>query len=414
MGRLSLTRRTVLAGSGAAAVTAGMARLAPARAQNLTLKVGVILPRSGVQAAIGQSCQRGAEIAPALLKAMGYKVALELMNADSESKVDVARSRAERLIGEGANVIVGAFDSGATLAIAQVTEQHGVPLVVNIAAAPQITRQGYKTVFRIFPTAGELITNGLGGFKALFQATGHTPKTAAYLHINDTFGQANTNAIHKIFPTMDMPFKIVEEISYDPAARDLSVEVAKAKASGAELAMVVTRLNDAILIIREMVRQRWSPMGIMSPGSPGMYEEQFFKTLGKYSDYCISVVPWYNPNADLSKQVVAAFTKRFPNDSLPGNIFNVGFTFEAIMVAADAAQRAGSVAPQAMLAALRNTDIKNRVMIGGPIAFDGQGQIKGSASAVLQNRGLVPKVVLPKEAAQTAPVFPMPDWSHPG
>ena len=27
-------------------------------------------------------------------------------------------------------------------------------------------------------------------------------------------------------------------------------------------------------------------MGIISPGSPGMYEEQFYKTLGKYSEYC--------------------------------------------------------------------------------------------------------------------------------
>ncbi|MFX8036209.1 hypothetical protein ABTK80_21830, partial [Acinetobacter baumannii] len=74
----------------------------------------------------------------------------------------------------------------------------------------------------------------------------------------------------------DMPFKILDTIAYDPAARDLSVEVAKAKATNAELLMVVSRLNDAILLVREMVKQRWEPMGIMSPGSPGMYEAQFF------------------------------------------------------------------------------------------------------------------------------------------
>src|SRR5690606_3930192 len=127
---------------------------------------------------------------------------------------------------EGAHVIVVALDSGQTLGIAQVAEQKGVPIVVNIAAAAQVTEQGYKTVFRIFPTSGDLIRNGLAGFKDVFAATGKTPKTAVFLHINDTFGQANKGAIDKLFPGADMPFKIVETIAYDPAARDLSVEIA--------------------------------------------------------------------------------------------------------------------------------------------------------------------------------------------
>ena len=48
-------------------------------------------------------------------------------------------------------MLVGAFDSGPPPAIAQVAEQRGVPFIVNIAAAPQITEQGYKFVFRNFP-----------------------------------------------------------------------------------------------------------------------------------------------------------------------------------------------------------------------------------------------------------------------
>jgi len=40
---------------------------------------------------------------------MGYR--FELVNVDFESSVDVARTQAERLINDGANVIIGAFDS---------------------------------------------------------------------------------------------------------------------------------------------------------------------------------------------------------------------------------------------------------------------------------------------------------------
>jgi branched-chain amino acid transport system substrate-binding protein len=34
------------------------------------------------------------------------------MNADTESNVDTARARAEKLINDGAQLLVGAFDSG--------------------------------------------------------------------------------------------------------------------------------------------------------------------------------------------------------------------------------------------------------------------------------------------------------------
>src|SRR5213082_251774 len=98
-------------------------------------------------------------------------VDIELMNADFESNVDTARNRAERLIQEGANVIVGPFDSGAAAAIAQVAEQRGVPFVINIAAAPQITEQGYKYVFRNFQTAGDIVRNGLALIADLFRST---------------------------------------------------------------------------------------------------------------------------------------------------------------------------------------------------------------------------------------------------
>ena len=233
----------------ALAATAALAAVPYVRAQSPKLKVGVILPKSGYLSFIGQSCQKGADLAPGVIKDM-LGVDLELMNADFESNVDTARTRAERLIQEGANVLVGPFDSGAAAAIAQVAEQRGVPFVINIAAAPQITEQGYKFVFRNFQTAPQIIGRGLALYPQIFEATGKTPKTAVLMHINDTFGQANKGAIDRIFPTMNLPFKIVESIAYDPAARDLSVEVAKAKATNADILMTVTRLNDAIILVR--------------------------------------------------------------------------------------------------------------------------------------------------------------------
>ena len=379
-----------------------------ARAQSAKLKVGVLLPRSGVQGFIGQSCQKGVDLAPGVIKEM-LGVDLEIMGADTESNVDVARTRAERLIQEGAHVLVGAFDSGQTAAIAQVAEQRGVPHIVNIAAAPQITEQGYKFVFRNFQTAIDIVRNGLDLIGELFQATNTVPRKAVYMHVNDTFGQAMTKGIGALLPRRtQLPFKIVDTISYDPAARDLTVEISKAKASGADFLLLVCRLNDAILLRREMVKQRWNPMGIISPGSPGMYEEQYFRTLGKLSDYSISNVPWYNPNAPLTKVVEKAFLEQNPKDKLVFHALNVGFTFEAILVAADSYKRAGSTDPKGLADAIRATHIASKMTLGDPIKFNAKGQVEGIGSACVQNLGGMPRVVLPAGAAEAKPVFPAP------
>src|SRR5688500_19283189 len=159
----------------ALAATAALAAVPYVRAQSPRLRVGVLLPRSGIQAGIGQDCHRADEVAAGLLRELGLP-ALDIMNGDTESNVDVARSRAERLISEGAQLLVGAFDSGRTTAIAQVAEQRGIPLVINIAAAPPITEQGYKFVFRNFPTAPMILGDAFANQKEVFEAGGSAPK----------------------------------------------------------------------------------------------------------------------------------------------------------------------------------------------------------------------------------------------
>ena len=122
------------------------------------------------------------------------------------------------------------------------------------------------------------------------------------------------------------------------AARDLSVEIAKAKATGAEALMVVSRANDAILLTREMVKQRWSPMAILSMG-PGWNENDYFKTLGKLADGPMSFIPWYDPTKKLAKQLIGALAKSYPDINMDEKHF---YTFEALLIAADAFKRAGT------------------------------------------------------------------------
>jgi branched-chain amino acid transport system substrate-binding protein len=412
----SATRRSFVAGMGAAGVTAGVTAgllatspFAVGRAEGAPLRVGVLLPRSGVQAGIGQDCHRGVTIAPAILQELGLP-ALDILDGDTESSVEIARARAERLIGEGAQLLVGAFDSGQTTAIAQVAEQKGVPFVINIAAAPPITEQGYKFVFRNFPTAPMILSDAFANQKEIFAASGSAPKSVVFMHVNDTFGVSMQKGIEVVMPRFAMPYRIVETIAYDPAAHDLSVEVAKAKATGAEGLLLVSRLNDAILLTRELVKQRFAPMGVLSMG-PGWYEDQYLKTLGKLADGPLSFVPWYDPNKQLAKQLESALAKAHPGVNLNTNHI---FTFEALLVAADAYKRAGSTAPKALADAIRTTNITNNVSIGPGIQFNEKGQNDKLRNAAIQNRGGKLVTVAPKEAANAAAEWPMKAYGQRG
>jgi branched-chain amino acid transport system substrate-binding protein len=160
-----------------------------------------------------------------------------------------------------------------------------------------------------------------------------------------------------------------------------------------------------------MVKQRYETMGIISPGSPGMYDRQFLKVLGKYGNYQITNVPWLDPKQALTGELERAFYKAYPNESFD---LNAGFSFEGMLICADAYKRAGSTKAEALAAALRQTNLGQRVMIGGPIHFNEKGQNPDQISAAVQNLDGKPVAVLPAANAGGKLVFPQPGWTQRG
>lgn len=406
-GAARVNRRTLLLAGTTLSFTT-LAAPSLVRAQTKSLRVASLLPRSGFLAQAGQSCHRGALAAQALLTELGH--AIEIVHIDTESNVETARTQAERAINEGVQALVGPFESGAALAIAQVCEQRKVPFIVNIAAAPQLTEQGYQFLVRNFQTGGQLVANGLKLIASLLDAQKLSYQSAVFLHANDTFGTAQRGAMDALFPKANLPFKLLESIAYDPRAQDLSVEVTRLRSLNPDIVMVVTRAGDAVKLVRDMVRQRFEPKAIISPGSPGLYDEEFFQTLGPLSDFMIYNVPWVNPKSAMTSALEKAFAKANPSNRFAVDCLNAGFTFEAFLIAADAFKRGGTSNGPELMAAIRASNITEHVMTGGPITFDAKGQNPNIASVSVQNIKRTPTVVLPADIATTAPVMPMPGW----
>ena len=89
---------------------------------------------------------------------------------------------------------------------------------------------------------------------------------------------------------------------------------------------------------------------------------------------------------------------------------NGSYAYDAVMVIADALERAGSVDKDDLRKALLATKLTNKTSIGGAIEFDQYGDNKNARSGLTEVLGGRTKVVYPPEFATAKAIFPVPSW----
>src|SRR5438093_4207842 len=237
----NVTRRTFLRAT--AATTAVVGFPLPLRAQAKTFKVGVVHPITGPLAEPGQACRLGAQMAADAINAAGGIKALggmklELVLGDTQTKPEVGRSEAERVVNQGAQMLMGSFDSGSTNAMVPVAQQRRVPFLVDIAAADPITanvakavkegQQKVQYVYRNFPTGSSFGRKAVEYFSEIFAEAKASPKRVVLMYCNDLFGQNAARGFQGGHKAIGPPWDIVETIAWPEPPQDLSTEVARA------------------------------------------------------------------------------------------------------------------------------------------------------------------------------------------
>ena len=410
-GREGVDRRTVLKGIGAAGAAGVLGLPAVLRAQTREVKIGSIQPMTGILAVVGKTARQGNQLAiddvnaRGGIKSMGG-AKLSLVPGDTQAKPEVARAETERLMRDGAHVLVGAFNSSDIAAIIQAIQQSNkpIPLMIDIGSADQLTEQGVKYVFRSFTTSSTLGRRGIEYLLDMFKTTGVECKRAVFFHTSDLFGQVGKDKTMEWHKKLSAPFEVAEIISYPVNTQDLSTEVSRAKAAKPDLILAITRPNDAIMLVQELYKQRVDVKAIMGPGNPGFYQPTFARTLGKLAEFTMANAPWYNPKSPLTAKVAADYEKRF-GDPLTTES---AWAYQGVMVITDILERAGSTDPDKFVEAARKTNMKDHIVSGGPVQFDERGDNVGASSAMVQIREARAKVVFPKEFAELQVVYPIP------
>ncbi|HEY5726783.1 MAG TPA: ABC transporter substrate-binding protein, partial [Methylomirabilota bacterium] len=369
----------------------------------------------------GQACRLGATMAAEAINAAGGiksmgGAKLELIFGDTQTKPDVGRTEAERVINQGAQMLMGSFDSGSTAAMVPVVQQRRIPFLVDIAAADPITanvakavkegQQKVQYVYRNFPTGSSFGAKAVHYFAEIFKESGVAPKRVVLMYCNDLFGQNAAKGFQAGHAAAKPSWEIVDVIPWPEPPQDLSTEVSRAKAAKPDIIAPITRPASAQLLLPEIRKQRLDIMGIVGPGSPGLYEAGQLAVLKDDLEYVMSAVPWANFKNPRTQKVAEEYQKRSGGKTFDTNS---GYSYDGVFVIADVLERAKSTDPDVIVDAIRKTNYGAGLMqYAGPVVFNELGDNPNAVTTMIQILGQKPVAVWPKEAALQKFVFPRP------
>jgi branched-chain amino acid transport system substrate-binding protein len=351
-GRWQVTA-TIVAVIGAVVMVSSQFLGTPARAAD-PIKVGWVGPLSPPGGyAEGALMKQAAEIAAEEINAKGGVLGrpIQVIVQDTRGKPEEGTAAAERLISQDKVVaITGEFHSSVFLAEMEVAHKAGIPIIAVDVWALKITAKGYPEVFRVAPNQA-LIATKYGDWIA---AAGF--KNVAVIFEKTDGGQSARDVL---LPVLDKHGIKYEVVGADPNSTEFTAQIERFKSHQPPFDFFMTAYSEtgAYPMISQSHTLGFAPTartGIANSGGPAV-DPTFWKNVGPAGQYLVTEIVGLPKNAwnDKTKAFVAAFKKKYNQPPSPQAIEN----YDAMLVLADAIQRAKSTDGKAIIAALEKTDI---------------------------------------------------------
>lgn len=340
------------------------------------VKIGVSSPLTGINASNGKDIENGARLAveeanAQHIKLSGQEVRFEVDSVDDQSDPRIGVQVAQKLVDDGVAAVVGYYNSGVALPSAPIFAKAGIPLIDPAATNPAITRQGYKTVFRIIAT--DVQNSGNAGKYAV---TVMKAKRIAVMDDRTAFGQGAVEEFKKAVNAAGG--KIAAAEYTNDKAVEFNAQLTNIKAADADILYYGGGDNQAALIVKRM---RQLGMHTQFVGSGGIADSIFLNVAGPAAE---GAMAWeYGRPIDSlprGKAFQEKYKKRFGIDILTYS----PFAYDCAWVAINAMKQANSAKPAEFLPALHATRYEG---ITGKIAFDENGDLKNPSSTLYQVKG---------------------------
>src|SRR3954471_2953961 len=398
----SLNRRRFLASTALGAAT--LAAPAVLRAQGAPIKVGILQPTSGAMSYSGQQGRVGATLALEEINASGIKslggAKIEPVFGDAQSTPEGGNAEVEKMNGAGCAAVVGGYVSSICLAASQTAARYDLPYIVDVGVADSIVTGGLKNTFPFGPGFGVVSKTALDNLITMNDAAGKIAKTVMIVHEDSAFGSGLAKLLNAQLP--EKGFQVLETIPHPTPTRDFNNVVLKIKAQNPDIVIPANYYNEYVLLARTMQQQKVRPKGIYSVLGGAASSYKFVKEFPEAAQFIMDCNHWFDPkNAkamELKKKV-----------EVKGDFFTyeVYLNYSAVLLLADALEKAGSADRAKVLAALEASTFSGHVMPYGPTKFV-NGQNQGAAPVNTQVIGNDIQVIFPAQFASAKPVFPMP------
>src|SRR5882672_5905479 len=251
--KTSLTRRGVLSGAAAMGLSTVVRAQQPAE-----VKVGLIVPLSGIYTRPGQVMRMGAEMGVAHINAAGGiksigSAKLKLLVFDCGDTTEKAKNAAQRMVAQETDLVAatGAYLSSFTLAVTEVTERAELP-VLTLSYADQITARGFKYVFQTSPTGGTQARDALPALMKLAEAAGKRPATVAIVSDNTAASLSFAKPVRE--GGLDkFGLKLVVDETFTPPLSDCTPLIQKVRAARPELLLLLpTAISDDKMCVEKV------------------------------------------------------------------------------------------------------------------------------------------------------------------
>jgi branched-chain amino acid transport system substrate-binding protein len=401
--RLALSRRRFMAG-GAVLAASGIAMPHLARAAE-PVKIGIIHPVTGGVSYSGTQGRAGAMLAIEDLNAAGGikslgGAKLDALLADAQSKPDVGAAEVERFNDAGVSAVVGGYASFICLATTQAAAKHGIPYVVDVGTDDRIVKAGLANTFRFSPGYGVFVDTAVKSLDAINGAAGKPAKTAMIVHEESAFGTGTANLLQQRLPGIGI--EVLDVIKHPTPNLDFNNIVLRIKARNPDIVIPANYYNEYVLLARTLQQQKVRPKAIYSVLGGAASQYRFVKEFPEAAAFIMDCNHWINP----TKPEAQELRRRVEAKNLFFT-YEVFLNYEAVMLLADALERAASTDRAKIIEALAGSTWGGHFMPYGPTKFDG-GQNTGARAVNLQVQDNDIKVILPAEFANAKPVFPIP------
>jgi len=283
-----------------------------------TVKLGAILPLTGVTAQNGNNSLRGIELAVKQINdAGGIKslggAKIELSTADATSDPAKAASAATQFLskGEAPLAIVGAYASGLTVTVARVTERAKVPLL-STSFSDELTQQGYKYFFQLPAAASKMGAAQMGYALEIAEDADKPLDKLAIVYANNAYGEAQGASLKK--QAEDSGKEVVLFEGYAPTITDAGPIAAKIIATKADGIFSIAYVSDGVLLMRALQSQG-SDVPVFG-GTGGYITPDFFAALGDQTDGLFSVTT-SNPDGygEIGEAYLAEYGEFMPQEA---------------------------------------------------------------------------------------------------